>query len=55
MTLAGGCMCGAVRYEADGAPFHATLCHCVDCRRAGGAPAPHVANAPTLRANDWKR
>jgi len=39
MTLAGGCMCGAVRYEADGAPFHATLCHCVDCRRASGAPA----------------
>jgi hypothetical protein len=32
-------MCGAVRYEAQGEPFHATLCHCVDCRRASGAPA----------------
>jgi hypothetical protein len=32
-------MCGAVRYEAEGEPFHATLCHCVDCRRASGAPA----------------
>jgi len=32
-------MCGAVRYEADGEPFHPTLCHCVDCRRASGAPA----------------
>ena len=32
-------MCGAVRYEAAGAPFHPTLCHCVDCRRASGAPA----------------
>jgi hypothetical protein len=32
-------MCGAVRYEASGEPFNATLCHCVDCRRASGAPA----------------
>jgi hypothetical protein len=39
MALEGGCMCGAVRYAADGAPFHSTLCHCVDCRRASGAPA----------------
>jgi hypothetical protein len=39
MALAGGCSCGAVRYEAEAAPFHRTLCHCVDCRRAAGAPA----------------
>ena len=39
MGLQGGCMCGAVRYEASGEPFHLTLCHCVDCRRASGAPA----------------
>lgn len=38
-TLAGGCACGAVRYETDDAPFHSTLCQCVDCRRAAGAPA----------------
>jgi hypothetical protein len=37
--LAGGCYCGAVRYEADGAPLHRTLCHCTDCRRIAGAPA----------------
>jgi hypothetical protein len=37
--LAGGCYCGVVRYEADGAPFHSTLCHCADCRRVAGAPA----------------
>ncbi len=35
---AGGCLCGAVRYEARGAGFHATLCHCASCRRAAGAP-----------------
>lgn len=36
--LEGGCFCGAVRYEAYGAPFNATLCHCSDCRRIAGAP-----------------
>ena len=37
--LQGGCACGALRYEVTGTPFHRTLCHCVDCRRAAGAPA----------------
>ena len=37
-VLAGGCHCGAVRYEARGEPFHATFCHCADCRRVAGAP-----------------
>jgi hypothetical protein len=39
MALTGGCSCGAVRYETEATPFHRTLCHCVDCRRAAGAPA----------------
>jgi hypothetical protein len=39
MSLSGGCACGAVRYETAAAPFHRTLCHCSDCRRAAGAPA----------------
>ena len=38
-ALAGGCHCGRIRYEATGAPYHLTLCHCTDCRRAAGAPA----------------
>lgn len=61
MTLLhGGCACGAVRYEVSGTPFHRTLCHCVDCRRAAGAPAiawfsvrtselAWVAGTPALR------
>ena len=36
--LTGGCHCGAIRYEIAGEPANHALCHCVDCRRASGAP-----------------
>jgi hypothetical protein len=35
--ITGGCLCGAVRYEAVGGPAHAGLCYCRDCRKASGA------------------
>jgi catechol 2,3-dioxygenase-like lactoylglutathione lyase family enzyme len=38
-SFEGGCLCGAVRYRATGAPGAPTLCHCTSCRRAAGAPA----------------
>lgn len=34
----GGCMCGAVRFRADGDTLSRCYCHCGDCRRASGAP-----------------
>ena len=37
-TITGGCHCGAIRYEAEGAPEHHALCHCTDCRGWSGAP-----------------
>jgi len=38
MTLhTGGCLCGALRYEADGEPQYAGYCFCADCRRASGS------------------
>jgi hypothetical protein len=37
-TLTGGCLCGALRYRAEGPPKWAAHCHCASCRRATGAP-----------------
>lgn len=37
-SLTGGCLCGAIRYEARGTPFQQTICHCSICRRSAGAP-----------------
>ena len=35
---AGGCLCGAVRYEIHGAPMIVHACHCNNCRRRTGGP-----------------
>jgi hypothetical protein len=32
----GGCLCGAVRYEAAGEPTLMGHCYCADCRKASG-------------------
>ena len=34
----GGCLCGAIRYDAAQAPIDAGYCHCGMCRRAMGGP-----------------
>src|SRR5688572_17605004 len=36
--LAGGCLCGDIRYYVSGAVLEETNCHCNSCRRASGAP-----------------
>jgi hypothetical protein len=33
----GGCLCGALRYEATGEPLFAGHCYCADCRKASGS------------------
>jgi len=35
---AGGCVCGAVRYEVAAEPYGAAVCHCRTCQRVHGAP-----------------
>lgn len=37
-TFTGGCMCGAVRFEAHGDVRDVGYCHCESCRRHTGAP-----------------
>jgi hypothetical protein len=35
--ITGGCLCGAVRYEAEGAPSMMGYCFCKDCQKASGS------------------
>lgn len=37
MAIKGGCLCGKVRYQINGALSHVTHCHCSMCRRQHGA------------------
>lgn len=46
LSMTGGCLCGAVRYEATGEPFRVIHCHCRSCRKHTGAPA---ATLPVYR------
>ena len=55
----GQCLCGAVRFEFDGAPAKVGFCHCKMCRRwSGGAPFTAFHAAVRLLAEDslrWRK
>lgn len=46
VAFEGGCLCGAVRYRATGAPVRVVICHCSMCRRHSGAPALAFVHFP---------
>jgi hypothetical protein len=48
VRAAGGCLCGAVRYEVRGPMRDVVLCHCSRCRRTHG----HVAAYAACRSAD---
>ena len=37
-SLAGGCLCGDIRYQTNERPIDAGYCHCRLCQRSSGAP-----------------
>ena len=43
VKMAGGCMCGAVRFETAGESFGVVHCHCRSCRKHNGAPVVTLA------------
>lgn len=47
----GGCLCGAVRFSAEGPAKWTSYCHCQSCRRQTGAP---VAAYAGFEANNFR-
>lgn len=43
----GGCLCGQIRYQIQGAPFAADYCHCASCQKTSGAPVVAWADFAT--------
>ncbi|MGH6947798.1 MAG: GFA family protein [Kiloniellales bacterium] len=46
LTLTGGCLCGAVRYQIVGIPHDPQFCHCRLCQRQFGAAFALWASFP---------
>ncbi|NOH31482.1 GFA family protein [Vibrio mediterranei] len=48
-TIAGGCLCGSVRFEVQDSFENFYFCHCEQCRRVTGSS--HASNAITHKNN----
>jgi hypothetical protein len=47
VPFAGGCACGAIRYESTAEPMLMFHCHCRDCQRSSGGPFTSFVVVPT--------
>ena len=45
-THSGGCLCGAIRFEASADPIETGYCHCRLCQLSTGAPTLAYASFP---------
>ena len=52
MIFHGGCLCGAIRFEADGPALNPHTCSCDFCRRHTGAPSASWVEFP-LESVRW--
>ena len=62
LPLAGGCQCGACRYEVTASPLTLYVCHCLDCQRQSASgfgmsmPVPRTGFTLTRGApRQWRR
>jgi len=46
MKLAGGCLCGKVRYAAEAEPIFVGVCHCTNCQKGSGSAFNAVVAVP---------
>ena len=44
--IAGGCLCGKVRYTSEAAPVFTALCHCLHCQKQAGSAFGVVVALP---------
>jgi hypothetical protein len=45
-TRPGGCLCGAVRYQAHWPPLATAICHCINCQKQSGSALSVIAVLP---------
>jgi hypothetical protein len=44
--IAGGCLCGKVRYSANAEPAFVGVCHCTDCQKFTGSAFSVIVGVP---------